>query len=177
MKPKNFKEQVWVGFGILVGSLVVFGALFYILVVDVQHAVDAIAQNRDVVASESTLVNSFSDLKENVASAAVYQTAMDKLLATQDNLIVFPSQIDGLAQKDDVDAVFSFEGDPVPSGPNTVGHVDFTLNATGPLTNITTFLKDMESSAPILLSKIDSFDLTQGGQSYTLAASGEVFFK
>ena len=69
-----------------------------------------------LLASESTLVNSFSDLKENVASAAVYQTAMDKLLATEDNLIVFPSQIDGLAQNDDVDAAFSFEGDPVPSG-------------------------------------------------------------
>ncbi len=102
---------------------------------------------------------------------------MDKLLATQDNLIMFPTEIDSVARKDGVDATFSFEGDPVLASMSTVGYVNFSLNATGPLNDITAFMKDMESSSQILLSRIDSFTVTQSGSNYVLVASGEVFFK
>ena len=54
---------------------------------------------------------------------------------------------------------------------------DFTLNASGGLGDITAFLENIESSTPILLSRIDTFDLTQSGANYALAATGRVFFK
>lgn len=102
---------------------------------------------------------------------------MDRLLGGQDDLIAFPSQVGGIARNDGVELTFSFVGDPVPpSGTNTVGYVGFKLNATGSLSGISAFLKDMELSAPILLSRIDSFDLTQSGSGYVLTASGRAFF-
>jgi hypothetical protein len=174
---ENFRKQVWVSGGIIAGSLLVFGVVFYVLAVDIQNAADAITKNRMLIATESTLINSFSDLKANAAAAAIYQSAMDKLLATQDNLIVFPTQVDGIARKDGVDVKFSFEGDPVPAGATTVGYVNFSLSATGSLRDITAFMNDMESSSQILLSRTDSFDITESGSDYILSASGEVFFK
>ena len=168
---------MWLGIVIIAGSLAVFVGMFSVLSADIQRASDAITNNRATIAKEGALINSYSGLKANAANAAVYQSAMDKLLGSQDNLIVFPSQIDNLARKEGVDGSFTFVGNPVPAGPDTVGYSDFTLNVTGQLADITGFMDDMESSAPILLSKIDSFDLTQSGQSYALTAEGRVFFK
>jgi len=177
VKAQNFKEQVWIGGGIILGSLVIFAVAFYVLAGEIQSAADAITKNRDLIANQSMLINSFSSLKANAAAATVYQAAMDKVLSTQDNLIVFPTQIDGIARKDGVDVTFSFEGDPVPAVATKVGYVNFSLSATGPLNNITAFMQDIESSAQVLLSKIDSFDIAQSGSGYVLSASGEVFFK
>jgi hypothetical protein len=177
MDPKNFKKQMWIGIGVVAGSMIIFGVAFFILVGNIQTQADAITTSRNDIASQSALVNSYSDLKANVAEAVTYQTAMDKLLATQDNLISFPSQIEAIAQNDGVTITFSFQGDPVPAGNKTVGYVEFGLNASGPLNGIIAFLNDIESATPILLSKVDTFDLTESGSSYTLAATGRVFFK
>jgi hypothetical protein len=177
VEQKNFKEQVWTGVGIIVGSMIVFGVALYLTANDLQEQIGAVTKSRSDIADQSVLINSYSNLKENAQAAAAYQTAMDQLLATQDNLIAFPSQINGLARNNGVDLVFSFEGDPVPAGSSTVGYVDFKLNATGSLDGITAFLKDMESSTPVLLSTIDSFDLTQSGSNYIVVALGRVFFK
>lgn len=177
MEIRNFKKQAWIGVGIVVGSMIVFGVGFFILAGDIQTQVQAVTAGRDTVANQSVLINSYSNLKENAPAAATYQAAMDKLLATQDDLIGFPSQIDGVARNDNVDLTFSFEGDPVSAGSSTVGYVGFKLNAIGSLDGITAFLKDVELSAPISFSKIDSFDLTQDGSNYSLDAEGRVFFR
>ena len=169
--------QVWIGLGVIVGSMVVFGAVFYFLAGSISGQTAAITGGQADVDDQSALINSYSNLKTDAPAAAQYQTAMDKILATQDNLIAFPSQIDGIARNDGVEETFSFQGDPVPATQDTPGYVGFKLNATGPLVAITAFLEDTESSTPILLSKIDAFDLTQNGSDYALAASGRVFFK
>jgi hypothetical protein len=174
---KNFKKRAWLGIGIIAGSMVVFGAAFYVLAGDISQQAALVTAGRNAVASQSALINSYSNLKENAPAAAVYQAAMDRLLGGQDDLIAFPSQVGGIARNDGVELTFSFVGDPVPGGANTVGYVGFRLNATGSLNSITAFLKDMESSAPILLSRIDSFDLTQSGSGYVLTATGRVFFE
>jgi len=173
----NFKKQFWLGVGIIAGSVIVFGVAFYVLAGELQQQADAITSGRSAVANQSALINSYSNLKENASNAATYQAAMDKLLATQDNLIGFPSQVDGIARNDGVDTTFAFQGDPVPGSQNAAGHVNFKLTVTGPLSGVLAFMKDLESSAPILLAKINDFDLTQSGSGYTLAADGEVFFK
>lgn len=177
MEQKNFKRQVWVGIGIVAGSMVIFGVAFYVLVGNIQKQAAAITDSRASISTQSTLINSFSNLKANTDVAATYQAAMDKLLASQDNLISFPSQIEGVARNDGITVAFAFQGDPVPATQNTVGYVGFTLNASGGLGDITTFLENIESSTPILLSRIDTFDLTQSGANYALAATGRVFFK
>ncbi len=168
---------MWIGIGIIAGSMIVFGMALYFFADNIQEQANAIAGSRDDIANQSAAINSYSNLKASAAEAATYQTAMDKLLATQDSLIAFPSEINSIASNDGVSMTFSFDGDPVPASSNTVGYVGFKLGMTGSLDGITSFLRDIESSTPILLSKIDSFDITRSGSSYTLAAAGRVFFK
>ena len=177
MEQKDFKKQLWFGVGIIVGSMVVFGVAFYIFAGNVKSSTDAIVRGRNDIIEESTFINSYSNLKENAPAVAAYQVAMNQLLAAQDNLIAFLSQLEGLSRNDNVTVSFSFVGDPVSATPTAPGHVGFHLEATGSLSNLTEFLKDMEASAPILLSEIDTFDLSQNGSGYALTADGKVFFR
>ena len=177
MEQRNFKKQLWLGIGIVAGSVVVFGIAFYLVAGDIGNVATAITRSRSDIATQNAIIGSYSDLKENAGTAANYQTAMDKLLAEQDELITFPSQLDGIGRSNGVDVTFSFQGDPVLAGQNKVGYINFRLSAIGSLDNVTAFLKDVEVSVPILLSRVNSFDLTQNGPNYTLAAQGKVFFK
>ncbi len=176
MKVENFKKQVWIGIGFVLGSIVVFGAIFFVLSGIIGSQADSIMSGRANIANQSALINSYSDLKANAPTATAYEAAMNKILASQDNLIAFPSQIDGIAHNDNVADTFSFQGDPVPARATAPGYIAFKLNLTGSLSALLVFFKDMES-APILLSSIDSFDLAQSGPSYTVSATGRVFFK
>lgn len=177
MEQANFKKHMWIGIGVIALSVIVFGVALYILSGTIASQANAITGSRADIQNQSALINSYSNLKGSASAAATYQAAMDKLLATQDNLISFPSQIDGIARSSGVDETFAFQGDPIPATPSALGYVSFKLNATGSLNNLTAFLKDAEMSAPVLLSKIDSFDLTQSGSNYALSAMGRVFFK
>ena len=115
MEQKNFKRQVWVGIGIVAGSMVIFGVAFYVLVGQYSKTGRCHHGQPRSIATQSALINSYSNLKANTAVAATYQAAMDKLLASQDNLISFPSQIEGVARNDGIDVAFAFQGDPVPA--------------------------------------------------------------
>lgn len=177
MEPKNFKRQTWIGGIIIAASIAAFSIAAVLFANDIGAQASAITQARTQAATQSAMINAYSTLKADSATAGSYQAAMDKLLSTQDNLIGFPSQIDNIAHNDGVDLTFSFEGNPTPSGPNAPGYMGFTMNAIGGMSNIILFLRDMEASAPIMISKIDSFDLTQSGANYTLSATGKVFFR
>jgi hypothetical protein len=177
VEQKNFKRSLWLGIGIITVSIIVFGVAFYILAGDIASSTNAIISGRDEITEQSAFINSYSSLKENASAVSAYQGAMDQLLASQDNLISFPSQLDGVSRNDNVTIAFSFQGDPVPATSKAPGYVGFHLDVAGSLGNLTAFLKDMESSAPILLSKIDTFDLSQNGPGYALAIDGRVFFR
>ena len=92
VEQKDFKKQLWLGIGIIAGSMVVFGVVFYIFANNVKNSTDAIVRGRNDIIEESTFINSYSNLKKNAPAVATYQVAMDQLLAAQDNLIAFPSQ-------------------------------------------------------------------------------------
>ena len=107
---KNFKRRAWVGIGIIAGSMIIFGIGFYVLTGDISQQAALVTQSHDAVASQSALINSYSNLKKNAPAAATYQVAMDRLLAAQDDLIAFPSQVDGIARNDGVESDLFFCG-------------------------------------------------------------------
>jgi hypothetical protein len=177
VEQKDFKRQLWLGIGIIAGSVILFGVAFYIISGNIGGSTVAITNGRNEIVEQGTFINSYSNLKMNAPAVTAYETAIDQLLTTQDNLIAFPSQLEGLGRNDGVTVSFSFVGDPVPATEIAPGYVDFNLTLVGSLDSVTTFLKDMELSAPILLSRIDTFDVSQNGLGYTLTASGKVFFR
>jgi hypothetical protein len=173
----SFKQQVGIYLGIIVGSILVFFGAIFFLKNSIGSAIDTITADENTIANQNAAVTIFANLKMSVADARRYETAMGKLLATQDDLISFPSTVDSLGRKENINATFSFSGDPVSSTVSTPGRLGFTLAATGPVGNVVVFLKDLEVTAPVLLSEITSFDLSQNGSNYTLSAQGNLFFK
>ncbi len=121
VEQKDFKKQLWLGIGIIVGSMIIFGVAFYILADNIASSTSTITRNRNNIAEQSTFINSYSNLKEDAPAVSDYQVAMDQLLTTQDNLIEFPSQLDDISRNNNVTVLFSFVGDPVPATPKRSG--------------------------------------------------------
>ena len=96
---QNFKKQVWIGIGIIAGSPIVFGMAFFILAGQYPGSADTIMKNRDDDHERKRAHQLIQQFERKRFAAAVYQAAMDQLLSTQDNLIAFPTQIDGVSQE------------------------------------------------------------------------------
>jgi hypothetical protein len=173
----NFKKQLWISFAVIVGSAVIAGVALFLLAGHIDALTSQITAARQATADESAAYGMIANLKTGAASAAQYQVAMDKLLPSQDGVIAFSAQVSQLAAHDGVTSNFSFQGDATPAQAGAPGQTGFTLSATGPLENIQAFLKDLETTAPVALSRISTFDLSRNGGSYTVAAQGNVYFK
>jgi hypothetical protein len=177
MDDKVFKRRFWTGIGIIIGSIALFAVAIFFIGGDMSTQASAITAARSNYAEQSAMVNDYGSLKADAANAAVYQTAMSRLLSSQNDLIGFSSQIDNVAHNDGVDLTFAFVGAPVLPAGNTPGSAGFKMTAIGSLQNIVTFLHDIELGAPIMLLKIGAFDLTQSGSNYSITATGNVFFQ
>ena len=177
MDPVMFKKRFLIGAGIVTASLIIFVGAAFFLGNDITTQASAITAARSNAADQSAMVNAYSVLKSDAATAATYQAAMDKLLPSQNDLIGFQSQIDNIAHNDGVDLTFTFSGSSTPPVNTAPGSIGFTLSAIGPLQSIINFLSDIESRAPIALSKFDAFTVTQEGSNYGLDGTGHVFFR
>ena len=173
----NFKRQVWIYIGIIGASILVFLGVIFFLENKIEQSVATITKDENAMAEQNAAVSIFANLKLSVTDARRYEAAMNKLLVTQDNLISFPSQVDDLGRTTGVATKFSFSGDPVPGTATTTGSYGFTLGVTGPPDSIVNFLKNLEITSPVLLSRIESFDLVQNDPNDTLSANGTLFFK
>ena len=172
-----FKKQLLIRSAIVAGTVVVAGVVVFFLAANLAVAADAITANRQTIMSQAEQLATLENLKQNAPVAEKYQAAMDQLLASQDGLLIFPGQIAALGQTDGVTSDFSFASDITPSGADSPGSVGFSIDATGSVVNVIAFMKDLEVSAPVLLSQIDSFNLAGGQSGYTLTVEGKVFFK
>ena len=177
MDSAIFKKRFWIGTGVILISFVIFAAVAFFLSNDITTQASAITKARSNAASQSAMVNAYSVLKSDAATAVTYQAAMDKLLPSQNNLIGFQSQIDNIAHDEGVDLTFTFSSSSTPSAGNVPGSIGFTMNVVGPLPGIVNFLTDIESRTPITLSKIDTFTLAQDGSNYGFDGTGHVFFR
>lgn len=177
MTNDMFKKQMMISGIIILASIIVTGVIVYFLAVRQSAMADAITIGRQAVMGQATQFGMLADLKQNAPAAAKYQAAMNELLPSQDDLITFPPQVDDLSRTDGVTSNFAFQPSITSASADAPGSVGFNLNVSGPMSNIIAFMKDFEVTAPILLSEIDSVNVTGNGSTYTLAAQGRVFFQ
>ncbi len=173
----NFKRKFWISISVVIGTIAASSVALYFLSIRIEEAANVIAATRTGTASQNAEFQDLANLKKNATAAATYQVVMDKLLASQEALITFPTQVDALGRADGVSTSFSFHGSPISASTSTPGNAVFSLDVSGPIDNLLSFLKDFESSAPILLSSLDTVSLTGDGSNYTLTAEGAVYFK
>lgn len=177
MPDAVFKKQLWISFGIIAASAVIAGIAVFILAGRVGSITDSITATRNALADQSAETGILAEMKTDAQTAAGYQNALGKLLPTQDSVISFSDQVKQLAQQNGVTVSFAFQGNTVPAAGAVPGSIGFTLNASGSLSNLRSFLEEIEVRAPVFLSEIDTLDLSPGGSGYILAAAGKVFFQ
>jgi hypothetical protein len=177
MTKRGFKMQLLISASIVFGAIVVAAIALSVLSVNITTTAQTIAAARQTIVDQAVNFGTLDQLKRNASLAATYQSAMSQLLSTRDSLITFPSQVDTLSREDGVSSDFTFNENIISSTVNTPGSAGFTMDVSGPLTNIVAFLKDFEAASPIMLSQIDSATLAGNGSTYTLNVQGKVFFQ
>lgn len=173
------KKQLTIDFGIIFGSMVaaLVGVYFLSGSLAVQSA--KIVQGRTSLAAQAMAVQSLASLKHDAPLAAQYQSAINKLLPNQYQLIGVSQWLNGIAQSHSVTAAFNFQGNPVApvAGGGAAGTAPFLITVSGTAGNITDFLKDIETREPAFLLSLGSFDLTGDGTTDTLTAQGVLYFQ
>lgn len=173
----RFRKQIILSASIIIGSLVVVGLVIYLLSVNLDAEVNKATFNKTALITETTALETLADLKNNAATAQTYQSAMSKILVSQDQLINFPAWLNQLSLLDQVSESFSWQGSQVPPAAAMPGYIGFGINAAGSLEALTNFFKDVEYRKPQYLVSLDGFDITRSGSGYGVSANGRVFFK
>jgi len=175
----KFNKQLTIDFGIIFGSMAAALIGVYFLSGSLAAQSAKIVQGRTALAAQAMAVQSLASLTHDAPIAAQYQSAIDKLLPNQYQLIGVSQWLDGIAQTHSVTATFNFQGNPAapPPGGGTVGTAPFSITVSGSVGNITDFLKDIETQEPAFLLSLGSFDITGNGTADTLTAQGVLYFQ
>ncbi len=173
----NFRRQLWVSSLIIVASVVVFLVGFSILTGDIAAKADKISMDRGLIDKQTGMLAVLAGLKEQAPQAAAYQSAMNALLPTQDELIGFGSWLSQAASANHVSTNFSFENAIVPASDVAFGRTNFSFTATGDDLALAAFLSDIEKTDPGFFVTINSFDMVNTNGSYQLSGEGTAFFR
>ena len=171
----NFKQSLWVSFGVIFGTILVASAALYFLSTDLAAQAEKIITDKALIAEQTGALDILASLKSDAMQAAPYAAAMGKLLPPHDELIGFPQWLTALGQAHNVSVSAAFQGNNVPVTDSAPGNDSFSMNASGASADLITFLRDLETRVPGFLLAIDTFDLGNTGPSYQLSAPGRLF--
>ncbi|MBU6500637.1 MAG: hypothetical protein KGJ89_04260 [Patescibacteria group bacterium] len=173
----NFRRELFINFGVIVAVILIFGAVFYWFTGELSSQANQIAADRTLISKRTSAIAVLADLKDNSAQANTYKQAIDKVLVSQDQLLTFPNWLDSLARARQVTLSFSFQGNQTAPQGDSPGYIQFSINASGDLSNIISFIKDVEFQSPQFLVSLDGFSLSGAGSNYSVSLGGRVFFK
>lgn len=173
----SFKKPFWISSTIIIGGAILVWVALYILAGNISTSVGKIVAARLLINQQTNSLTVFSELKQQAAQAATYQTAMDDLVPTQDGLISFEQWFAGIATQQQVSANAAFQNDITPPTGSMPGHTEFTFTANGSLENLVSFINALKTSPGFFLN-VASFKLVNNqGDVYQLNGQGNVFFR
>jgi hypothetical protein len=108
----TFARQMWLNFGITFTAIVGAGVALFFILSDVHAHAALIAKSQATVAARNNNLSALAKLGTDAPAAAVYGTAIAKLLPSLDDLIQFPRQIQAVGASYNVVAQASFTGEP-----------------------------------------------------------------
>jgi hypothetical protein len=174
----QFNRQLWMSFGIILGSIVIASGVLYYLAGGISGMAGKIVADRKLISQQTGAITTLAELKQDAAAAGPYEAAMDELLPTQDGLIGFPGWVQKIGNSDQVAVTTTFNPNSVSQnnvpGGATPSSIGFSLQAQGSAGALAAFLKDIQSQ-PGFFVQIVSFDLVGGGSNDMLSAQGNVY--
>jgi hypothetical protein len=161
----------------ILGSIVLFFALFAWLGGDVQVQADAIATLRQSAEQDARAIESLSSIKKRIEEADQYAARLNLLLPPRGDLLSFSRWVSITGRTNGVNAQASFRSTPSKGASGALGFAYFTLDAAGPYGSLKEFLGIVESRAVQFLIVYDGISVAKEGENYHAIVSGRVFFK
>jgi Tfp pilus assembly protein PilO len=177
MEKKRFARQLWISFGIIVGSIAIVAGMLVSFSGDISAQAAAIVSDRATVQSKTDALANLAQLESEAPQAAQYQSAMNQLLPDQYGLVTFTQWITQLGAKYDVTTNAAFQGSIAPSAGTTPGTAQFSFSAEGSPENIAEFLDGMNAKSTGFLVTLTSFDVTGSGSNENMTGQGTLFFR
>jgi hypothetical protein len=175
MGNEHFARSLWIGFGIIVASIIIAGGALYFFAGDLSANASAIVSAREALDEQNTAVANLASLKQQKTRAAQYQAAMDQLVPDQYGLVTFTQWFVTQGTQHNVEASANFQGSANPSGGDTPGTAPFTFIATGSLADLTAFLDAVGEKSSNFLISFESLNVTTGNSEYTITGNGIIF--
>jgi len=177
MEKEHFTRQLWISFGIILGSIVIAAGILAFLSGNISTQADAIVSDRATVQTKTDALANLAQLKAEAPQAVQYQSAIDQLLPDQYGLVTFTQWIAQLGARYNVATNALFQGSVVPSAGSTPGNTQFSFSAQGSPQNIAAFLDGMNSKSIGFLVTLTSFNVAGSGSNENITGQGTLFFR
>ena len=173
----RFKKYLWIGTGVILGSIVIASVAFYFLSNEITAQADSIVVERTAAQNEASAIAGFAALETQAPKAMQYDAAIQKLLPDQSGLITFNTWVTQIAKKYNVIATVAYQGDPtLPAGP-VPGSAAFTMTAQGPENSMVPFIDYLSSQAVGFPLSFESFDFTNNRTQENFTGQGTLYFR
>lgn len=173
----NFKKQLWLSAGIILGTIVIASVGLYFLAGSLSDEADKIIVDRVQIQTQTNALANLAALKRDAPQAAKYVKAIRTLIPGQYGLVGFGQWLNTIGVKHSVTTSFALQGSVTPASAGAAGGAGFSMDAEGTRSDVISFLRDLESQAQGFLLSIDAFDITRNGDRARLVAHGTLFFK
>jgi len=177
MVKEYFARQLWISFGIILGSIAIVGVAAFFMLGDISKQASTIVSDRTMIEEKNDAVTDLAELEAQVAQAAQYEQAITQLLPTQFGLVSFPQWLAQLGSRYSVTTTATLQGSVAPPTGSSAGTVGFAFSAVGSPSNVTAFLDAMISKSPGFLASVNSFNVTGDATNETVTGQGMLFFQ
>lgn len=174
----DFKRNFLFNVGITLGVVIIASGVIWFTAGKIQATVNEIHRVRTDEALSTTLLTYLGTLKANQERVRPHLSTVQNLLPTNSGAIALSETLRSLASRHNLES-FSFSfGAERAATTNDPGTIAFTMNVTGTLSNLLTFMQATEFLSAYVL-RVNTFDLVFRDRTsdYTLSLTGVVYIR
>lgn len=168
----GFKQQLIIVLAIYLGLIVLLGAVLIWLGNDISQKAGNINQLQNEISLKTKANESLAALRQDYAKAQSYETALNNILPSRDQLLGLRRELETMASQSKID--FSINLGKEESQGTQGGTIGIGAVMAGGFEQISNFLKTLENSRYLL--RFDNFDLTREEGKFRMRLNGQVFY-
>lgn len=174
IKVESFKKNLFINIGIFAVAVLTLSGLLFAAGWDLNKQKDKIVEKRLELSQRVGSFSSFALLQQKAEEAKSYSSVLMNALPKYEQLFEISEELKLAAKDKKLGFGFSFTGEQQ-STPDTAGHANFSLTASGKEADVLSFINFIENGR--FLFNLANIDISRSGDGLNLSASGQVFFR
>ncbi len=168
----NFKKRLLITIGAPLSICLILVLGLFFVGSDISQKVNKIRELRGDLLFRTGLTNSLAILSQQSETAKNYDSQLQNILPSGDQLIAFPKNIISLAKQNNLN-INATLGQKKSQEEEGLQQTEFNIEGQGPFENFVNFLKSLESSQYFISLK--TIDVIRQNRDFGLMMSGSVF--